>query len=116
MREIRTSGLTSGEGRRSCLRRSPRPSSTLPDGYSPRALGRDRCDGRALLRGEGPHVRREDDQQGARREGNVGGRGSRARVSAAGHKERAAGAAIGSGPRAGGGARLGRPPPKGGGG
>jgi len=30
MREIRTSGLMSGEGRRSCLRRSPRPSSTLP--------------------------------------------------------------------------------------
>jgi RNA-directed DNA polymerase len=30
MRQTRTSGLMSGEGRRSCLRRSPRPSSTLP--------------------------------------------------------------------------------------
>jgi hypothetical protein len=54
------------------------------------------------IAGEGPHVRREDDQQGARWEGNVGGRGSRARLSAAGHKERSAGPAIGSGRGAGG--------------
>src|SRR5919106_380528 len=49
MRETRTSGLTSGEGRRSCLRRSPRPSSTLPAGgaSAPRiwnsGVGTDTC-------------------------------------------------------------------------
>ena len=39
MREIRTSGLMSGEGRRSCLRRSPRPSSTLPADRRGRRFG-----------------------------------------------------------------------------